>query len=164
MTTRNDIERLFKAHYRELHRLAVVLLNDDETARDIVNDLFASLLHTPSEVVPSRGYLMSAIRNRCLNHIRDTDIHRRIVNLYFKEVEDYETESWPDDATLTQIYKIIQENLTPQCRRAIELRFVDGLKFAEVAGVMAISENAVYKLVRQALVIIRNKLNHEGYV
>lgn len=162
MTNQNDIERLFKAYYRELHRLAVVLLNDDETARDIVNDLFASLLHTSSKIVPSRVYLMSAIRNRCLNHIRNVDIHRRIANLYFHEIEDYDTEDWPDDATLTQIYKIIQENLTPQCRRAMELRFVDGLKFAEVAGAMGISENAVYKLVRQALVIIRNKLNHEG--
>ncbi len=45
MTNRNDIEKLFKAHYQQMYRLAKALLQDDDLARDIVHDVFESLLH-----------------------------------------------------------------------------------------------------------------------
>ena len=82
--------------------------------------------------------------------------------LYFLENGDYETESWPDELTVDRIYGIIDTDLTPQCRRIMELRFCDGLTFAKVAERMSMSETAVYKYVRQALVIIRKKLSENG--
>lgn len=162
MTYINDIERLFRTHYLQLHRLASVLIQDDESARDIVNDLFADLLNSPMKESPKAGYLYSAVRNRCLNRLRDTDKHNRVSKLYFLENGDYETESWPDELTVDRIYGIIDTDLTPQCRRIMELRFCDGLTFAKVAERMSMSETAVYKYVRQALVIIRKKLSENG--
>ena len=94
MTNRNDIEQLFKAHYAQMRRLAVVLLHDDDLARDIVHDVFASLLDAPLEVTITGGYLIRAVKNRCLNHIRDCEIHQRIANRYFLENEEYDTEDW----------------------------------------------------------------------
>lgn len=176
MMDKNDIEKLFKAHYPQMLRVASALLHDGDMARDVVHDVFANLLspkvrgeqpaQTPSlaqvagteAITP--GYLLATVRNRCLNIIRDMDTRRRITSLYFSEVEEYDTEDWPDDATMARIYGIIKSELTPQTRRVMEMRFTNGLTFAKVAATLGISENAVYKHVRQALVIIRKNLKN----
>ena len=162
MTNRNDIETLFKANYPQMRRLARALLHDDDSARDIVHDVFESLLNSKNQALFSTAYLLSSVRNRCLSQIRDKGIHDRILNLYFCEMEEYDAEKWPDDETIARIYQIIKSELTPQCRRIMELRFINGLSFANVAENLGISENAVYKHVRHALVIIRKKLNQNG--
>lgn len=162
MTNRNDIEQLFKAHYAQMYRLAVALLHDDDLARDIVHDVFASLLDSSLDITVSGGYLIKAVRNRCLNYIRDCEIHQRIANRYFLENEEYESEDWPDDETIARIYSLIKSELSPQARRVMELRFSEGLPFARIATTMGISETAVYRHLSHALKIIRIKLNENG--
>ena len=159
MTNRNDIEQLFKAHYAQMYRLAVALLHDDDLARDIVHDVFASLLDSSLDITVSGGYLIKAVRNRCLNYIRDCEIHQRIANRYFLENEEYESEDWPDDETIARIYSLIKSELSPQARRVMELRFSEGLPFARIATTMGISETAVYRHLSHALKIIRKKLS-----
>ena len=162
MTNRNDIEQLFKAHYAQMYRLAVALLHDDYLARDIIHDVFASLLDSPIEILVTCGYLVKAVRNRCLNHIRDCEIHQRIANRYFLENEEYDSEEWPDEETIARIYCLIKSEISPQARRVMELRFSEGLPFARIAAVMGISETAVYRHLSHALTIIRKKLNENG--
>ena len=162
MTYKTQIERLFREHYRQLHRLAKMLLHDDDLARDIVHDVFASLLSGGKDATVTVGLLLNAVRNRCLNHIRDASVSQRLASQYYMDIEEYETEDWPDEETIKEIYLIIQSELTPRCRRAIELRFVEGLKFYQVAVAMGISEVAVYGHVRRAIETIRKKLNENG--
>lgn len=161
MTNRNDIEQLFKAHYAQMHRLAVALLHDDDLARDIVHDVFASLLDGTTQILITGGYFLKAVRNRCLNHIRDCEIHQRIADRYFLENEEYDTEDWPDEETIARIYSLIRNDISPQARRVMELRFSDGLPFSKVAAAMGISETAVYRHLSHALTIIRQKLNEK---
>lgn len=161
MTNRNDIEQLFKAHYAQMHRLAVALLHDDDLARDIVHDVFALLLDGTPQILITGGYLLKAVRNRCLNHIRDCEIHQRIADRYFLENEEYDTEDWPDEETIARIYTLIRNDISPQARRVMELRFSDGLPFSKVAAAMGISETAVYRHLSHALTIIRQKLNEK---
>ncbi len=162
MTKINDIELLFKAHYAQMYRLAVVLLHDDDLARDIVHDVFASLLDGPSEFPISLAYLLKAVRNRCLNHIRNCGIHQRIANRYFLDEVAYDTESWPDEETIARIYSLISNDISPRARSVMKLRFSDGLPFARIATTMGISETAVYRHLGQALKKIRKKLNENG--
>lgn len=42
--TKSELEILFKTHYAAMFRLAVSLLYDADEARDVVSDVFASLL------------------------------------------------------------------------------------------------------------------------
>ena len=44
MTTKDDIERLFRTHYAAMYRLSMMILRDDDVARDIVHDVFEALL------------------------------------------------------------------------------------------------------------------------
>lgn len=162
MTKRNDIERLFKAHYAQMFRLAVGLLHDDDTARDIVHDVFLSLLGAGGDTSPSAPYLLKAVRNRCLNHIRDCSVRERIANRYFLEDREYDEEDWPDEETIALIYSLIATDISSQARRVMELRFSEGKRFAAIAAEMGISETAVYRHLSHALKIIRKKLNENG--
>lgn len=162
MTNHDNIERLFKAHYAQLHRLAIAVLHDGDTARDIVHDVFESLLSLPDTSTVTIGYLLTAVRNRCLNRLRNLDRQERTSCLYFLDNERYDTEEWPDDETIACIYEIIKSDLSAPCRRVMTLRFVDGLTFTDVAAEMGVSENAVYKHVRHALTIIRKNLSKNG--
>lgn len=159
MVNNNDIETLFKAHYTRMHRIAIALLHDEDAARDIVHEVFASLLDSNSSKIVSGSYLITAVRNRCLNYIRDFDIHKRIENRYFTEDEEYESEKWPNEETIARINEIITQELSQPAQKIIELRFIEGMPFAKIANVMGISETAVYRHLRQALIKIRNKIN-----
>ena len=63
MTTNDDIEQLFRTHYAAMYRLAMLILRDDNAARDIVHDVFESLLISGKSDV-SEAYMMTAVRNR----------------------------------------------------------------------------------------------------
>ena len=162
MTNRNDIERLFKTHYAQMYRLATALLHDDDLARDIVHDVFASLLDRDQNILVNRGYLLKSVRNRCLNHIRDCGIHQRIANCYFLDNEEYDIEEWPDEETIARIDSMIRNDISPQARRVIELRFSNGMPFSRIATTMGISETAVYRHLSHALSVIRKKINGNG--
>lgn len=162
MNNRNYIERLFKANYERMYRLAVAILHDQDLAHDIVHDVFAALLDNQSDSTVTEAYLLRAVRNRCLNYIRDCGIHQRVENRYFLENEEYESEDWPDDETIARIYTLIRSDLTPQARRVMELRFSAGLQFAKIAGIMEISESAVYRHLSNALKTIKLKLKQNG--
>lgn len=162
MTNRNDIERLFKANYAQMHRLAIALLHDDDLARDIVHDVFARLLEEKSGIAVTGGYLLKAVRNRSLNHIRDCGIHQRTAAGYFLDIEEYDSEDWPDEETIARIYSLIRSDVSPRSREVLELRFSEGMPFALIAKRMGISETAVYRHMSHALTIIRKKLNENG--
>lgn len=163
MTNHSDIERLFKTHYAQMHRTALAMLHDADLARDIVHDVFASLLDNDAACMPAgAGYLIRAVRNRCINHIRNCDIRRRVASLYALDIDEYDTEVWPDEQTIARIHSLIASDLTPQARRVVQLRFSDGLPFAQVAAAMGISETAVYRHLRHALTVIRQKLRENG--
>ncbi|MDE6269494.1 MAG: sigma-70 family RNA polymerase sigma factor [Muribaculaceae bacterium] len=162
MMNGNDIEQLFKAHFVPMHRLAMALLHDEDLARDIVHDVFVSLLDGRSAIVASLGYLLMAVRNRCLNHIRACQLHERVARLFFAENGEYDADEWPDEETISRIYSIIESEISPQARRVIELRFAAGLPFAKVAETMGISQTAVFRHLRNAISIIRKKINQHG--
>ena len=42
--TRSQIESLFKTHYAQMYHLALTLLFDEAESKDVVSDVFASLL------------------------------------------------------------------------------------------------------------------------
>ncbi len=40
MTDQKKLEKLFRQHYRQMYRLATMLLHDDAESKDVVHDIF----------------------------------------------------------------------------------------------------------------------------
>lgn len=161
MTTTNDIEKLFRTHYTAMHRLAMLILRDEDASRDIVHDVFESLLNTGLTDV-SEQYLLRAVRNRCLNHLRGLSTKERILEVYALDEKEIADEEWPDDETIAKIHETVASDLTDACRRVVELRFTDGKSYKEIAVELGISEVAVYKHLRHAIDVLRSKLSQNG--
>ena len=140
MTRRNDdIELLFKANYTRMNRLAVALLHDSNEASDVVHEVFSVLIREDlTGTTP--GYLLAAVRNRCMNIIRKADTRRRLTELYLLPGVIDNSDDWPPEEIFTHINEIISEKLTTQCRRVVELRFSSGLKYSEISARLGISE------------------------
>ena len=85
MTEREkELSTLFRQHYRQMYRLANILLHDDAESKDIVHDVFAQLLASPAQELheeTTTAFLLTCVRNRCLNVIRKRKIQERVQQL-----------------------------------------------------------------------------------
>lgn len=161
MTTKDDIEKLFRAHYAAMYRLAMLILRDEAAARDIVHDVFEALLVSERSEV-SAPYLLTAVRNRCLKHIRNLSVRDRMKAAYSVGEHEIEDEDWPDDDTIALIRATVSNALTEACRKVVILRFAEGKSYQETADNLGISKVAVYKHLRHAIDVLREKLSQNG--
>ena len=146
-----------------MYRMATILLHDDVESKDVVHDVFARLLddHCDLRENTAESYLLTSVRNRCLNVIRNRQIQERIEHLYLL---DLDTTIMPTDRLeeeLNTLYKGIDLLEPPVCRDIIMQHFRDGMTFKEIACRMNVSETTVYKHLRRALSQLRTQLKKQ---
>ena len=171
MTDEKTLEKLFKQHYRQMYRLATILLHDDAESKDVVHDIFAHLLdgHVGLREETAESYLLTSVRNRCLNVIRSRQIQERVKHLYFLDVDADMKSASPVsgmanplqyEEELNALYKGIDRLEPPVCRDIIMQHFRDGMTFKEIARHLGVSETTVYKHLRRALSQLRTHLKN----
>ncbi len=161
METAADIRRLYEQHRTEMLRLACRLLADEEEGRDAVSDVFAQLAERRTEVPYGVPYLLSAVRNRCMNVLRHKDVRERVHRLLPLD-EAMAEDSWTAEereATLESILHFIDTELTPQTREVVRLRFRERMTYSQIAQQLDISEAAVYKHLAQAIRKLKQRFN-----
>ena len=161
MTKIEDIERLFRTHYASMYRLAILILRDENVSKDIVHDVFEALLVSGKTDV-TEAYLLTAVRNRCLKHIRNLSVKDRLKEIYSIDEEEILSEEWPDKETIGLIQRTIAENLSESCRKVVNLRFAESKSYQEIADTLGISTVAVYKHLRHAIDVLRKNLSKNG--
>lgn len=160
MTIADDIERLFRTNFKAMLTLANRMVHDVDEARDIVHDVFASLL-ADCPVAVSRAYLLNGVRFACLNHLRNLSLRQRLEKLYPYVLTDVGDESASDEAA-EWLNSVVDNALSEQCRRVVRLRFAARLTYKEIAEELGVSEVTVYKHLRHALDVLRQKFHeHE---
>ena len=157
MTDQRKLERLFKQHYRQMYRLATMLLHDDAESKDVVHDIFARLVddHRDLREDTAESYLLTSVRNRCLNVIRSRQIQERVERLYLLDLDTTIIPTERFDEELKTLYKGIDLLEPPLYRDIIIQHFRDGVTFKEIACRMGVSETTVYKHLRRALSQLR---------
>ena len=157
--TKKELEIIFRQNYSEMIHLARVLLGDDGEAEDVVQDIFLRV--TASDIPPQNdSYFLFAVRNACLNKIRQMQLHERVKNLL--PIED-ETDLQPIDRQLEQLEEIsafVDEQLEEPHRSIFHLRFDEDLTIAEIARRLSLNPNTAYKYLYQSIQKIRNHFKH----
>ena len=78
---RYSFEVLFKENYSKAYYLALRILHDDEASKDVVSDAFElvwkRVRHQDVDNISS--YLLTTVKNVCLDYIRKQDIRSRYV-------------------------------------------------------------------------------------
>ena len=163
MTDQKELEKLFKQHYRQMYRQATILLHDDVESKDVVHDIFAHLLdeHIDLREETAESYLLTSVRNRCLNVIRSRQIQERVEHIYLLDLDTTITPTERLEEELKALYKGINQLEPPVCRDIIIQHFRDGVTFKEIAFRLGVSETTVYKHLRRALNQLRTHLNNK---
>ena len=165
MTDQKELQKLFKQHYRQMYRLATILLHDDAESKDVVHDIFARLLdgHRDLREETAESYLLTSVRNRCLNVMRNRQIQERVERLYLLDLDTTITPTAQLEEELKALHEGIDQLEPPVCRDIIMQHYRDGITFREIACRLGVSETTVYKHLRRALSQLRTHLkNHQS--
>ena len=159
--TKSELEILFKTHYAAMYRLAVSLLYDADEARDVVSDVFASLLGGGMAIRSdnARGFLLTCVRNSCINVIRHKQMRERFIRLYSTAAEPQDRD--PDDSMmLAELRDYINTQLPPLSRRIFTLRYLQDMTCQQVADAVGVSRVTVHHHLSQSLEKINAYFNH----
>ena len=155
MLEQRILEQLFRRNYSEMIHLASVLLGDDEDAEDVVQDIFLRV--ADSDIPPKNdSYLLTAVRNACLNRIRQMQLHDKVKGLM--PIED-EADLQPIDKRLERLDDIaayVDKQLEEPHRSIFHLRFDEDLTVSEIARRLGLNPNTAYKYLMQSIQQIRH--------
>lgn len=155
-------DAIFRSWYPALVRVAAALLREPDAAEEVAQDVLLELWrrrHLIDASVSLRGYLLRSVRNRSLNYLRHLKVRRDtepdVEALYDAPLRADQ----PIDAReLHAAVTIAVRELPPRCREVFELSRVDGLKYAEIAEALGISQKTVEAQMGKALRILRQRL------
>jgi RNA polymerase sigma factor (sigma-70 family) len=157
---KEQFEELFRNHYGQMLRMATLLLNDDEEAKDVVSDVFTKLWDgaVDSYAVSSKNFLLICVRNRCIDILSRKKMKDRICQLLTLDSQSAVIPLKDELNELEQLKKVVDTRLTVKDRQVLLMKFENKMKYREIAAALNISEAAVYKHLSQALKTLRNNL------
>ncbi len=153
-------DEIYNRYWSGLYVHALKRLDDTETAREIVQDVFAELwIHRHERTIHSSpaAYLYTATRYRILNYMQKEWVRKR----YSKEIllQPFSGSNSTEESILAEELHTRIEELTaempPQCRRVFELSRKEFKNNREIASELNISEKTVEFHLTKALRILR---------
>lgn len=142
-------EQIFNELYQTLCVFACKFLKDEIQAADIVQDIFIKLWENHPDLENNfnvKSYLYTAVRHQCLNILRDKKEFTNEFRLC--ENEEFYKDILIEKETYRIFYNAV-DSLPPQTRKIIYLS-IDGLKNAEIADLLKVSEANVHRLKKSA--------------
>ena len=151
----NQFKELFLSEYGRMYKAAYILLGDEDEAKDVVQDVFAKLWTgtSPLREESQRTYLLTCVRNCCLNIIAHRQTEQVAMQLMTPEAIDNGTH---DEELIQTIEHYIDERLTPQTSRIIKMHFDEDQSYKEISNSLGISLSAVNKHIVQGLRKLRS--------
>lgn len=173
--SRGDIkafEQLYNDRYVYLCAVATSYVYDREAAKEIVNDVFLNVWHHRASLHETlHAYLMRAVRNRCLNHIRDKQTkemsltHAQEQLLKIKEeaiMTDEHPLAWLENRESEQLIARAIETLPDKCKTIFKQHLYRHKSYEEIANLNDISSSTVRVQIRIGLLKIKDLL-HKYY-
>jgi RNA polymerase sigma-70 factor (ECF subfamily) len=153
-------EQLFRALFKPLSHFALKYVGDWDEAKGLVHEVFVAVWEK-FESLPAdtqyQSYLYTAVRNRCLNYIRDKKTHLSFENV--PENQLIEVQPSLETSELEREIEMAIRSLPEKCRMVFELSRREGLKYAQIAEKMEISVKTVEAQMSKALGIMKKHLS-----
>ena len=153
MIDKTILHRLFCLHYSEMIRLARTLMYDYSEAEDIVQDIFVRLMQ--SDILPAddkvRAYLMTAVRNGCINRIRKKSITNQFRELYSMDIDSDWQHIEQRMETIDAICDYAKNHLQEPHLTIFRLRFEDDMKLKDIADQLGMNLKTVFKYLSQSI-------------
>ena len=158
---RKVFEALFYEYYPHLTRYAEGFLFDKQTCEDIVQNLFIYFWENTHRIVIQlslKSYFYQSVKNRCLNHLRDIQVHDKHKILYLEALlNEDDSPGWIDPEIIKKVQDAIAQ-LPPQMGELFKQKYLFGRKYHEIAENNQISENTVKTQLKRAREKMRKML------
>jgi RNA polymerase sigma-70 factor (ECF subfamily) len=169
--TKSEFERLYLQYRPRFVTIATGYVRDRMVAEDIVTDCFMSYFENrdrlSAEIMPVM-YIMTSVRNRCLNWLRDQSTHNRIEE-HIQQTSQRSIKANLMSLEVCDPHKLFEDEVSEIVRREISamptitqrvltgLRF-EGRSYADIASELGISVRRVEYEVQKAMKKLRNAL------
>ena len=159
---RSQIESLFKTHYTQMYHLALTLLFDEAESKDVVSEVFASLL-SGSTIVKAdnaKAFLLASVRHRCLNVLQHKQVHERFARLLTEGTDTLVSDNTVEEQMqMEELMRYVRENLSSLEQQIFRLRYLREMTCQEVAEVLNVSRQTVHTHLKQSVGKIRKYFN-----
>lgn len=161
-----DVAELFQAHHLSLVRLALLLLGDQASAEDVVQDVYARLQRPRRRSSAPPDDLLAYARAALVNTCR-TVLRRRALTRRFTEppapVWSAGNSAESDVVIAEDRRRVLRAiaRLAPRQREAVILRYYLDLPEAEIAAAMGVSAGTVKSTLSRGLVALRARYEEE---
>jgi RNA polymerase sigma-70 factor (sigma-E family) len=157
------VTKLYSTHYRSLVRLAGILVRDQATAEEVVQECFVAMhdgWHRLREEEKALSYLKQAVVNRARSVLR----HRSVVDKNAPKPAPDMPSAEHGALALLERREVITalQALPARQREALVLRYYADLSEAQIATMMGISKGAVKSHTARGMASLRTVL--EGLI
>lgn len=157
---------LYRQHYVFLCNVADGFVHDDFTAESLVNDMLVHLYEIRKDLILNmslRAYLFMAVRNRCLNWLRQRPEKRLACDILAADYESANSFSDPDSELIgRELQDVIMravDRLPDECRRVFCMSRFDNKTYKDIANELGVSINTVRYHIKNALSLLHNDLD-----
>ena len=158
----------YRRHAGAVYAVARRLLSDSTLAEEVVQEVFMRIWNAPEKFDAERGSLRSYLLAQC--HGRSVDLIRAEQSRRTRELKDHrqqaeagydlEHEVW--DLTVAEHVRDAVTGLPTEQRRAIELAYLGGHTYREVAILLDLPEGTVKSRIRAGFRRMRGGLADAG--
>lgn len=164
-TPLEGFKSIFEALYPSLCLFANKYINDMDTSKDLVQEVFIKVWEKQPPVKnynALKGYLYTAVKNQCLNYLKSnyfkTMGHATPINLAQLQTEDYFLAEMATVETYAQLYKAI-ETLPDKTGKVIQLS-LNNYTTKEIAEELSVTPSTVRTQKSMAYQKLRGLLHH----
>ncbi|MCC5909284.1 MAG: RNA polymerase sigma factor [Clostridiaceae bacterium] len=152
---------LYKKYYKDVFRTAYYIVRDKEIAKDLTNEAFLKAftkIHTLNDITKFKQWICTIASNLAKTYIAK---QKKLVFSEHVEVMQI-TKETPEDIVLDRIHsheakesvKKALEQLDPNSKEVILLRYYHNLSYKDLSTTLAIKEGTVKSRIKRA----KNKL------
>ena len=168
---RDSFEQLYDRYSGVLFSTAYRILNQQEAAEDLLQDVFVQIWEKAPMYDPARGkpltWVITLTRNRAIDRLRSTQRRQKLSEEIVREAEisDHRSDkSSADEVSLSEKSQAVRSavmQLSPDQRRAIELAFFSGLTQSEIAEKLKEPLGTVKARIRRGMMKLKDLLSSE---
>ena len=159
---RESFNQIFRRYYTPLVRFCIRFVGDQDEAAEIVQDLFVKLWTGRQKLSISSSldsYLMSAVRNSALTYINKERAHAEThLRIYSNETDEADPSETLQSNNLESSYQKILSDMPSKRREVFLASRFDGLKYAEIATKLGLSQKTVEAHMSAAIKQLREGL------
>lgn len=144
---RESFNQVFRRYYSPMVRFCIRYVADSDIASEIVQDLFVKLWSNREKIsfnTSFESYMLTSVRNSAITYINKERAHNEVNHRMFSEESDNTDPSETlQSNNLEESYRQILKDMPDKRREVFLASRYDGLKYAEIAEKLGISQKTV---------------------